>query len=58
MDMVNLPPWMQTSLTAAGALCVLVPVVIHAINVQDAPWAKKVLQITADVYGFVTKRPL
>jgi hypothetical protein len=55
MNTINLPPWLQTALTLAGALSLLVPVALRVTGQADKPWARTVLVVANDVLGLKKK---
>ena len=51
MNTINLPPWLQTSLTVLGALATLVPAIVHLSGQDDTPAGKTILTAGADIVG-------
>lgn len=49
MNLVNLPPWLQTTFTILGALSVVVPAVVRLSGLAETPLGKRIVTGGNDV---------
>lgn len=51
MNPINLPPWLQTALTAAAVLAFAASTLIRLFGLESYPWARRLLRASNDVLG-------
>lgn len=56
VEIVNLPPWAQTLLTAAGLFCLLAPPVIRLFGWEYTELGSRIIHATNDVEKALKRR--